>query len=56
MIKIYAFCGMEKTTLSNKHGYVDEILTHTPYKDILGEVSELLLNVLILYISRYYLM
>lgn len=24
MIKIYAFCGMGKTTLSNKHGYVDD--------------------------------
>lgn len=22
MIKIYAFCGMGKTTLSNKHGYI----------------------------------
>lgn len=24
MIKIYAFCGMGKTTLSNHHGYVDD--------------------------------
>ena len=24
MIKIYAFCGMGKTTLCNKHGYVDD--------------------------------
>lgn len=24
MIKIYAFCGMGKTTLSNQHGYVDD--------------------------------
>ena len=24
MIKIYAFCGMRKTTLCNKHGYIDD--------------------------------
>ena len=24
MIKIYAFCGMGKTTLCNKHGYIDD--------------------------------
>lgn len=24
MIKIYAFCGMGKTTLSNQHDYVDD--------------------------------
>lgn len=24
MIRIYAFCGMGKTTLCNKHGYVDD--------------------------------
>lgn len=24
MIKIYAFCGMGKTTLCNKYGYVDD--------------------------------
>ena len=24
MLKIYAFCGMGKTTLCNKYGYIDD--------------------------------
>lgn len=29
MIRIYAFCGMGKTTLCNKHGYIDDDMFFT---------------------------
>lgn len=43
MIKIYAFCGMGKTTLCNKYGYIDDDMYY-PNRPIIKETDIVLTN------------
>lgn len=43
MIKIYAFCGMGKTTLCNKYGYIDDDMYY-PNRPIIKSSDIVLTN------------